>query len=135
MVRFLMRKLKSTAPGMDGICNAAWTFGGDALASYIMELLEAFCNNEALPDDVNLGYMAFLDKKPEGQVDRHAPNMIFRHPLDTRPSTLKQADNKQVAKILNHCISPAVEKCAVDTQRGFIRGRQLAPFRQRYHFP
>ena len=126
MVRILMRKLKSTAPGMDGICNAAWTNGGDSLAFYIMELLEAFCGNEPLPADMNLDFMSVFDKKPEAQVDGHIPAMVFRHPLDTRPLTLKQADNKQVAKVLNHCSSPVIEKCAIDTQRGFIHGRQLA---------
>lgn len=71
--------------------------------------------------------MASLDKKLEAQVDGHTPPaMVFRPPLDIRPLTLTQADNKQVTQVLNHCISPVVEKCAIDTQRGFIHGRQLA---------
>ena len=31
-----------------------------------------------------------------------------------------------MAKVRKYCISPVVENCAVDTQRGFIHGRQLA---------
>ena len=125
MVRLLMSKLKSIAPGMDGICNAAWSHAGDQLAFYIMELLEAFRGNGILPEDRNVGFMAVLDKKPDAQSDGHTPAMVFRHPLDTRPLTLKQADNKQVAKVLNHDISPAIQTWAIDTQRGFIHGGQL----------
>ena len=99
---------------------------GHQLAFYIMELLEAFCGNGILPEDINLGFMAFLDKKLEAQSDGHTPAMVFRRPLDTRPLTLKQADNNQVAQVLNHCISAVIEKCAIDTQNGFIHGRQLA---------
>ena len=111
---------------MDGISNLAWINGGDELASYIMDLVEAFCGNGVLPAEISLSYMSSLDKKPEAQVDGHNPAIVFRHPLDTRPPSPKQADNKQVAKVLNYCIIPVVEKCAIDTQRGFIRGRQLA---------
>ena len=54
MVRLLTRKLKTPAPGMDGISNAAWTNGGDQLAFYIMDLVEAFCVDGVLPADINL---------------------------------------------------------------------------------
>ena len=125
MVQFIFSKLKTTAPGLDGIPNLAWKFGGDYLAQYILDLVDAFCSDEPLPADINLSLMAFLDKSGEAPVHAQAPGMIFRHPLETRPLSLKQADNKLVAGILNFCISPAIAKGAIDTQTGFIHGRIL----------
>lgn len=123
MVRFLMRPLKTTAPGFNGISNLAWKNGGDHLAIYVMDLVETFCGDGVPPADINSSY-AFLDKKPEALAAGHTPAMIFRHPLDTRPLSSKQADHKQVAKVRNFCFSLVVE--TIDTQRGFIHGRQLA---------
>ena len=51
--------------------------GGDQLAFYILELVEAFSSNGILPSDINLSCMAFLDKKPEAQVNGHTPAMVF----------------------------------------------------------
>ena len=39
---------------------------------------------------------------------------------------MQLADNKQPARVLNYCISPVVSTCVIDSQRGFIFGRQLA---------
>jgi len=69
--------------------------------------------------------MAFIDKKGEAPIHAQSPGMIFRHPLETRPLSLKQSENKLVASVLNFCISPVVAKCAIDTQRGFIHERIL----------
>jgi hypothetical protein len=52
--------------------------------------------------------------------------VVFRHPLETRPLSLKQGDNKLVASTINYCITPAIKEGAIDTQRGFIGDRQLA---------
>ena len=125
IVRLMLELSRTTALGLDGISNLACKFGGAHLAGYILDLVEAFCTDGQLPVDINLSYIAFSDKKPDAATETYMPDMIFRHPLDTRPLSLKQADNKQVAKILRFCISPVVEKCAIDTQSGFIHGRQL----------
>ena len=69
--------------------------------------------------------MAFLDKSGEAPEHAQAPGMIFRHPLETRPLSLKQADNKLVAGVLNFCISPAIANGAIDIQTGFLQGRTL----------
>ena len=50
---------------------------------------------------------------------------MFVRPLETRPLSLKQGDNKHAASTLNFCISPCVSEGAIETQRGFIHGRQL----------
>jgi len=125
IVEFILSKLKSTAPGLDGITNMAWKHGGGAMARYILDLLDAFCENGELPDDINLGLMAFLDKAGEDPQHAVSPAVIFRHPSETRPLTLKQGDNKHVASTLNYCISPAIAAGAIESQRGFIHSRQL----------
>jgi hypothetical protein len=125
IVELILSKLKTTAPGLDGITNMAWKHGGPAMARYILDLLDAFCEDGELPQDINLGLMAFLDKAGEDPLAASSANTIFRHPSETRPLTLKQGDNKHVASTLNFCIAPAITKGAIDTQRGFIHLRQL----------
>lgn len=86
-----------------------------------MDLDEAFCGDEQLPDDMNLSLMVFLDEKSEAALHAHTPSMVFRYFLDTRPLPplpWKQAGNKQAARVLNFCISPVVEKFAIDMQMG-----------------
>ena len=99
MAQYGISKLKTTAPGLDGIPNMVWTFGGDFLAQYISDLIDAFCSDEDLPADINWSMMAFLDKSGEAPEHAQAPGMILRHPLETRPLSLKQADNKLVAGV------------------------------------
>ena len=70
--------------------------------------------------------MVLLRKKPNAATDAYMPDMIFRYPLDTRPLSVKRADNKQVAKGLHFCMGLVMMECAIDTQSGFIHGRQLA---------
>ena len=111
---------------MDGISNMAWKFGGKVLARYILDLLDAFCEDLELPSDINGGLMVFIDKLKDESALAAQPKVVFRHPSETRPLTLKQGDNKHVAAVLNYCISPAICDGAIDSQRGFIFGRQLS---------
>ena len=63
IVEYILSKLKSTSPGEDGISNMAWNHGGEHLAKYILALLDAFCEDSELPDDINIGLMVFLQKR------------------------------------------------------------------------
>ena len=107
MIEFLLSRLKSIAPGIDGISNPCWKYSGEFGCRYILDLLDAFCERDLLPPDIKLSLMVFLDKGGDSEVVASAKNVIFRHPLDTRPLSLKQADNKLVASTINFCISPA----------------------------
>ena len=120
MVQYVISRSKTTAPGLDGIPNLAWKFGGDYLAQYILDLIDAFCSDQTLPADTSWSMMIFIHKTGEALEHAQVPGIIFRHPLDTRPLSLKQADNKLVAGVLNFCISPAIARCAGDVQTGFI---------------
>ena len=50
---------------------------------------------------------------------------IVREAFDNRPLSLKNADNKICASVVNRCISPVVEHGTHKTQNGFVHGRQL----------
>ena len=126
IVEFVLEHLKSTAPGLDGISNMAWKFGGKFMAPYVLGLVDSFCEDEELPTDINDGLMVFIDKLKDETSLSAQPKVVFRHPSETRPLTLKQGDNKHVAATLNFCISPAIVDGAIDTQRGFVSGRQLS---------
>lgn len=75
----------------------AWTSGGDYLVQYILDLMDAFCSDEDLPAGIHWSMVAFLAQSGEPLEHAQAPWMIFRHPLETRPLFLEQADNKLVA--------------------------------------
>ena len=46
-----------------------------------------------------------------------------RKPEDTRPLSLKNADNKTIAGITNCALSPKIATWADESQRGFVTGR------------
>ena len=68
----------------------------------------------------NHGLFVFIPKIVGAIADA-----IFCHPLELRPLTLKNTDNKIIAGILNWCVHPIVPKTACSLQRGFVAGRQL----------
>ena len=45
--------------------------------------------------------MVFIDKMPDDRNQGIDSNVVLRHPCETRPLTLKLADNKIVAAVLN----------------------------------
>ena len=96
--RIILSRLKSSAPGMDGISNFALKSWGPGLAFYILELLEAFCEDLPLPLGINNGVMVFADKMPDERDQGIDSGVVFRHPSETRPVSLKLADNKLVGR-------------------------------------
>ena len=112
MVQYIIAALTTVAFGLDGIPNLC---------------LDASCSDEPLPSDINVGLTTLLDKTGEAPVRAQAPGMIFRHPLETRPLTLKRADNKLVAGTLDFRLSLAIANGAIDAQTRRIHGRMLMP--------
>jgi len=115
--------LKPCSAGRDGIVNAAWKHGGPHASRYIHDLLVAHTHNLPRPIDINDGLFVFIPKAV-AEVDQDEQAIIVR-PLETRPLTLKNEDNKCVAGLVNWGISPTVRRCASKVQRGFVNGRQL----------
>ena len=120
--RDYLRRLSNCAPSLDGVVNAAWRYGCDETDEYCHELLEAHLDDGETPDDLNDGLFIFPCKVKEEQT---AGAPLVCHPSETRPLTLKAADNKFVAGRLNQAIGPVVQAHASRTQNGFVAGRQL----------
>ena len=119
-----LESLANTAPGIDGIPNAAWKAlkGCDGIIRYFWDLLKVFTadNPGGIPVGFNHGLMVFIPKAV-GVVTE----AIFAHPLELRPQTLKNSANKVIAGILNWVIHPAVKATACKLQNRFVQGLQL----------
>ena len=61
---------------------------------------------------------------PKGELEGDAVQII-REPLDTRPLSLKNADNKICAAVVNRSIAPVIKSGTHSTQNGCVPGRQL----------
>ena len=114
--------LSNSAPGRDGIPNAAWKAlaSCSCIVSHIWTLLVTFLAGGVLPPNFNHGLFVFIPKAVGAMIEA-----IFCHPSELRPLTLKNTDNKIIAGILNWCIHPIIVKTACSLQRGFVAGRQL----------
>jgi len=115
--------LTHCSPGKDGIINAAWKYGGSHVAKYIADLLTAHINIMTRPADINDGLFIFIPKTT-CEVNENDLSCVAR-PLELRPLTLKNGDNKAIAGITNWAITPVVKTFASKIQRGFVKGRQL----------
>jgi len=123
MVTAYLKSLANCSPGRDGIINAAWKHGGPHVAKYIGDLLEAHINIKTRPADINDGLFIFIPKAA-CEINENEQSCIAR-PLELRPLTLKNGDNKAVAGVINWAITPAVKAFASKIQRGFVKDRQL----------
>jgi len=124
-IKRYLNKLANCAPGIDGIPNAAWQGGGEFVIAFILQLIDAHMGNLPTPTGINDGLFVFL---PKGNVDndsRQDKKVLYRHPTELRPLTLKVAENKIVAGVANNSINPVVCATASKLQRGFVNGRQL----------
>jgi len=116
------RCVKNSAPGKDGIPNAAWKAlrECEVVGKHSLSLFNAFTQASPLPDDFNDGLFVFIPKDT-GNNDE----AFYADPLETRPLTLKNTDNKGVAGVINWIVHPVVKRSACSLQNGFIKGRQL----------
>ena len=78
-----------------------------------------------MPLDINDGLFVFLSKADKDDDLERGNEGVYRSPLDLRPLTLKNSENKVVAGVTNWIINPVVEKTACSSQNGFAAGRQL----------
>ena len=66
----------------------------------------------------------FIPKGDAGPSE-DAHQKVLRGPMELRPLSFKNEDNKCVAGILNFAILPTIMACASVLQRGFVAGRQF----------
>jgi hypothetical protein len=85
-----LRSLKKTAPGKDGIPNRAWQQGGTAVAEYLTALLDAHLCKAERPLDINDCLFHFIPKDANASLEAQTAEIVFRHPSELRPLTLKK---------------------------------------------
>ena len=125
LVGNFVSRLKHTGTGKDGVHNFCFRFGGETVIRYLVKLIDAYFNEQPLPEDINDGLFVFLSKADREDDSALSSAGIYRTPTDLRPLTLKNTENKIVAGVCNTIIKPVVEKAAEVSQRGFVANRQL----------
>ena len=120
-VRLVLQALPNTASGPDGLPYAAWKHGGEDAISTLWQITDAQCRGELPPTGFNDSATIFV---PKGDFATDAVAMV-RNPMDTRPLSLKNADNKVCAACVSKCIADVVTAGTHESQNGFVRGRQL----------
>ena len=96
--------LKHTSAGKDGLHNLWYKFGGAFVLYFLVRLTDSYFSGDVLPADINEGLFAFLPKNDKEYDKELSKEGIFTCPLDLRPLTLKNADNKIAAGIINWVI-------------------------------
>ena len=119
-----MTKLIDSAPGIDGAIYSCWTACSEAVIGYLCNLLNLFLSQSDLPEGLNDGVFVFPPKPSSSDPSPAPGNVVFKHPTETRPLTLKVSDNKIIAGVINQSITPVIRNSACKIQRGFIQGRQ-----------
>ena len=120
-----MKRLSDSAPGLDGLPYSAWVNGGETSLDYIIDLLNSMLAGEDVPKGVNFGLFVFIPKTDDGATLINNRRIVTPPPEDLRPLTLKAADNKTVAGVVNACITPVIKDHALKIQGGFVSGRQF----------
>ena len=87
----------------------------------IWQVTDAQCRGEVPPSAFNDSATLFI---PNGEFEADAV-AICREPLETRPLSLKNADNKAIAAVVNRSVSEVIKEGTHVTQNGFVPGRQL----------
>ena len=125
LVSHYLQKLKHTGSGKDGVHSFCFKLGGQYVVQYLVRLIDGFFNCKQLPEDINDGLLVFLSKADKDDDKDLSSEGVYRSPLDLRPLTLKNSENKVVAGVINWIIKLVVERAACSIQNGFVGGRQL----------
>ena len=123
-ILYFMSKLIDSAPGLDGAIYSCWTACSEAVIVYLCNLLNLFLCQGGLPEGLNDGVFVFPPKPSSSDPSPSPGNVVFKHPTETRPVTLKVFDNKIIAGVINQSINPVIKNSACKIQRGFVQGRQ-----------
>ena len=117
-------KAKNSAPGWDGIPNAAYKHGGLETQESVFLITQSLINGSPPPPNHNLGIWIFPRKKPSPSLDP-PPMPLHLAPKETRSLTLKCTDNKANCSTTIACIAPLTKLTTHSSQNGFVPGRQL----------
>ena len=95
------------------------------MRDYLTALLDAHLCSVERPLDINEGIFHFIPKSANNTTESNAAEVVYRHPSELRPLTLKNGDNKIIAGCANWSLSTVISKAACRLQNGFVCGRQL----------
>ena len=101
----------NSCAGPDGIPFVAYRIFVDLTAPILLECLRCLGNGDPAPEGFNMAVLFLIPKK--GTMD----------PLDHRPISVTNADNRILAYILADAMTPALQVLIDDAQTAFIRGR------------
>ena len=124
----------NSAPGPDGIPYLAWrrlgVLGQGVILGAVRELgseegirkfREAFEAEEESGNPFNEAVMAFLPKKPCGEMD----GLEVYTAECTRPLSIVNTDNRLMASSVRWMMEPILGKVISQEQKGFLRGRSM----------
>ena len=112
--------VRPSAPGPDGLPYSAWTAAGRSGAVTLHLVTQHMLSGFTMPIRSNASLMVFVPKGEE--LDER---VVTREPVDTRPLSLKNSDNKLACTVLNRKLRQPLSVHACSLQRGFVPGRQL----------
>ena len=116
-----LRKVAHSAPGPDGIPYAAWAAAGPRGHSLLRKLFFHQAAGRDFEASFNASLGEFCGK---GSKDDDTAETMKGRPDETRPLSLKNADNKTIAAIVNRKIARPLAEWANHCQEGFVVGRQ-----------
>ena len=121
--RFLgmVRDLKDSACGPDGIPNAAWANAPEAAIYMLYQLYCSLFVDVDMAEDFNHSWLVLLAK---GELAEDAA-VVARGPDDTRPVSLGNSDAKICESALNLPLANSMKDWALSDQRGFIADRMM----------
>ena len=99
----LLRRMKDSAPGPDGIPYSAWAHSSSEVRKWLFEAYLRWIQGSALPEKFNHSYLVFL---PKGEEDNDAIG-ISRTPANTRPLNLGNTCAKLFAATIHDSCPPS----------------------------
>jgi len=116
----LLKRLKDSAPGPDGLTYAAWVRAGPMARQMLLDAYHHLLAGAKTVAGFNHSYFAFIPKDvgPE-EVS------VARRPSQLRPLSVSNTDRKIIASCVNYGLSAIARKTCIAAQRGGLSGRQL----------
>jgi len=114
-------RARDSSPGGDGLPYSAWRATGLTGVKALMNCDDALRRGVLPPPEFNESGTVF---SPKGSQP-HDPVEVIREPLQTRPLSMKNTDNKIIVASNVHMLEPQYQKITHKSQNGFTKGRNF----------
>lgn len=121
-IRATLRRLRDTAPGLDGLPYSAWRSGGRDAANTLRCTLCQAAATSRFPDRFCDAVVVFLPKG-SSRSDNAATGRRDRLAQDTRPLALLDTAAKTIISLVNRPLAALMDKWAPKQQQGFVINR------------